>query len=824
MVKGARRRKSQAGRLAYGALATAIILAPVTGGSSNIIMLPVLSALIGIAYCASLFATRNSERKFHVFGLAFVLFGLGLFTLFQVLPLPEGLLALLSPKAHELRSFVTPDFARASLSYEPGATATAAAALMLAAMVVLTAHERARARRTSYRTIITILAGVIACILVGGIHRIAHLEKMLGLVESSRPAYRLLTTFVNPNHAAGFTAWGAIIALGLALDQKRRHLRTGLGLLALLCSGTSVLCASRGGLITLAVGTLSFILLYSYRHSKTTNSSTKAWLGLMVVLPVTVGVLFRERLAREFIANTEGGLGAEGKLSAIQGAEQLILDHKWFGIGRGAYGSLFSHYKTTPYQFTYTHPENMIVQLVTDWGLLVGGAVLIGIAVLLYSRCKNARSVPEIGAIVGLCALVFQNLMDFSLELLGASLPAAALLGCLSYGKIKAVRIDLTKYRVFIPLLILPIVILSLSVYLAFQQGVLKDDLEKLKTTPSETIAEKHPANAVIAARMAFHAETAKPPEFRSALRWANRALYLAPNYAEAHLLTARLLIKTGHREQGFEEMRRAWELAAPGLLTSYFSQLARLARNTEELMEAIPRRDESNDTVDELALTKLAYWMAVKKQGVRARELLEYLPKVDLIENPEAVLDIAWAAYRTKTSSLAFDALAQRRKLSGNALDGIDLEADVWAAKGRWKEALECIEKGLTSTDPKLKVRRLRRAISFALRLSKFDRVEQHLDQLERSIAPTVNNQIDIVRLKVKFAVAQGKTSEALAHLDDGISATPSDIGLRIQRANLFIRTKRFRNAKNDLDFVLRIEPKHVQALALTKQLGRAQ
>ena len=40
-------------------------------------------------------------------------------------------------------------------------------------------------------------------------------------------------------------------------------------------------------------------------------------------------------------------------------------------------------------------------------------------------------------------------------------------------------------------------------------------------------------------------------------------ALLLAPTYADGHLAVGRMLVRSGHREQGFMHMRRGWELAS---------------------------------------------------------------------------------------------------------------------------------------------------------------------------------------------------------------------------------------------------------------------
>src|SRR5687768_5302852 len=117
-------------RAADAALAACIVLAPALGGSSNIVALPILAAGAIAATVATYLAAKRTGSSLHVTPLVGALFVLALFTLFQALPLPQGLLGLLSPRAQEVRAMVDAD-SWGSLSYESSATWREVAKLLL---------------------------------------------------------------------------------------------------------------------------------------------------------------------------------------------------------------------------------------------------------------------------------------------------------------------------------------------------------------------------------------------------------------------------------------------------------------------------------------------------------------------------------------------------------------------------------------------------------------------------------------------------------------------------------------------------------------------
>jgi len=769
--------------------------------------------MVGLAYTSSVIGCFRQKRRLPLIPFSLVLLGLGIFTFIQVIPIPETWLAVLSPKAHELKRFATSELHQAAISYEPGITAREAAKLFIYALVTIVAYERIKTRRSNYYFIITVLVAVLATIIVGGAHRIAHVEKMLGLVSSAIPAHRLMTTFVNPNHAAGFTAWGAVIALGLAIEEPRKHLRIGFGALGVLCASVCILCASRGGFAVLAMNLTGLALLALLKKDQIKSRISLSWIAGTGLVAVLVGFMTKERILREFAGTPDSPLGLAGKLSAIQGSENIISDHLWLGIGRGSYVSLFSHYKTTPYQFIYTHPENIFIQLICDWGVVIGLGAFFGLVYLIAKSTRKTTSYGEIGLMLGLCGLFVQNLFDFSFELPGVAIPAVLALCVLAIRRDKKPRkLNVSSPARLMLTLLLPLGLLAAANYFAFERGVLEADLESLKKAPNVVLAERHPANAYAATQMAFHAENANPPQLRSALRWANLALYLAPSYAEAHLVAGRLLLKAGHRRQGFEQIRSAWKRTNQSTPTEYFKQISYFAKSADDYSEAVPRRNVVEDRPDEIALAKLIRWLVSQKKLSIASELVDRFANIEEIEDPKRLSAMALGYFYTKKYEDCLNSIRRLRTKTKDDSRQTNLELKALIAKGDLERALQVLEKLLQSKEAN-RISLLKQACNLALRINDFSGAKAYVQQLENTMAPTDRSFLELSRLKIRIAHKLKEDGKVLRLLDQALTRVPSAVNLRLQRAGIHSAAGRVSTALLDINFVLRIEPKNAKA-----------
>ena len=236
------------------------------------------------------------------------------------------------------------------------------------------------------------------------------------------------------------------------------------------------------------------------------------------------------------------------KVDAFRDSPRLMWDHWIVGIGRGAYQSIYPYYKTSVVQLTFTHPENLLVQYISEWGVIVGGTALLGLFAILIFCSLYERNIVGFGLLAGCWGVVIQNTVDFSLEIPGLAVAFFAVLGSLVVFPRKP---KLSSVSLVWSLTPLPLMSLLLT-WGAWNTGDLRRDLERaqqLITRPSEDalqeisrIGNEHFSNGLLAAQVSYIAEIVKKPSLSESISWINRALYFDPRYSDAHRATGRLL------------------------------------------------------------------------------------------------------------------------------------------------------------------------------------------------------------------------------------------------------------------------------------------
>ena len=125
------------------------------------------------------------------------------------------------------------------------------------------------------------------------------------------------------NHASAFSAWGALIALGLALEEPKRKIKAGLLIIACFCVVACVSSPSRGGLLVLGLGLIGFLIALRWGPHKKSASVSTGIVGALVLVGSIAAVFQRALLKREF----DDGFSVDAKIGDIRGAGQMIQDH-----------------------------------------------------------------------------------------------------------------------------------------------------------------------------------------------------------------------------------------------------------------------------------------------------------------------------------------------------------------------------------------------------------------------------------------------------------------------------------------------------------------
>lgn len=664
-----------------------------------------VSVICIMASIAGIIASRRIEIFSHTRGIAQLLdwaaVGALVWTGFQLLPLPSWLVAFLVPETVEAwrsNALLYGDTPRSwvPMSLDPGATrlevakGAAIVTVFLSARVFAASHQRRRVLKA-------VAASAIALALVAFAHKIVGATRVFGLYEPVYASTRLLAPIMNENHLGGFMALATPILIGITIDAGTLERRLAWGSGAALCALAGVLSFSRGAMLALAIGVTVFIVAYAVRlrrsHRSILQSRTVPVLAMAALAVTLVAVgLEGSSLAREL--STRHNVAS--KFEAAAAALPVIVSHPIAGVGRGGFAAAFVDEQGTEKRFF--HPENLPVQWASEWGIPVALALLVIVLWSIGRGFRLKRSYAHLGGLAGLLAIGTQQLADFSLELLGVAVVAAAVLGSVADSARVRFDVPLRKLCFIISLTCVLGAVLAGSLHqrdLFTLEMQIRAALERDAHVETQRLVRTglalHPSEPIFALS---GAEVAVRERDVSAGRWINRAQDLAPLWNAPHLLAARWLFSLGELDQALIEIREA-EALSPGsargticsLLKAHQDPAIALRAAPEgtagaELLDraaaCLPLRSSVAITIDERArvldpdlvgpATRQARRLLAADQPLEAVDLLGALPKLD-VASQRLLAEAYMRAGDAQSAAHAIAPLINLKKVSATVL-----------------------------------------------------------------------------------------------------------------------------------------------------------
>lgn len=567
-----------------------------------------LAAALLVFASAGLSLGRRSLREVPL--PAWLLFGLAAYTLLQAMPLPAGAVHFLSPATAEVwqRAFdvATPSQGWMSLSMDRGATLLEALKWAMYGAAFIAAASFGAAASMA-RGLLLPLGSALLIAVVTLAHGLSGARAVFGLYEPTfSPSIWHIGPLLNPNHLASYLNLGVFCGLGLLIARRAFLPRWVLGLAVAFLIPNAIVAGSRGGIIGLAVGVALFFLALPKRQAADPDFGPVPKLALTASLATVfvmaaglTALLASEVTSRELYATNFD------KLRLLRWAWQLIGDHAWFGVGRGAFESVFPAYRNGVNNEIYTHPENLLAQWLGEWGIPVGALAIIAFGWILRPRRLGARwSAVASGAVAGVGAVLAQNLADFGLEVPAVALSVVVALGvCWGHANLRrreAQRAEpVGKPRAALLLSGMGIA-LCLFVYrygaqpVALERLALAEMYRAHKATDDQSAVElrRLTAEAVLAhpgdpyfyrlgALLAWRAHEDPMP-------WLQRALERGPSLGRTHLLVARVLSSRRAIKQALLELRLATTFD-PALAPITAKAAASWTQDFDMLMRAVP-------------------------------------------------------------------------------------------------------------------------------------------------------------------------------------------------------------------------------------------
>jgi hypothetical protein len=301
------------------------------------------------------------------------------------------------------------------------------------------------------------------------------------------------------------------------------------------------------------------------------------------------------------------------KLQLFSRTLTLIGDNLWLGVGRGAFETAFGPYQPgglyTP-NVVFTHPENIVLQWLSEWGVVVFALALVGLGFSLQRRLLRCEYRPATRlALIGVAVVLFQNLFDLGSEIPALMVGVCAVVGVLwsseEATQLSGSRLGQSLGRRGRVGVVGVCILLSAAVAVVWPlraveaRELLYASRDAIAPTASgratgeraaflarlSAALHQYPADAYLL-MMGAHAWRESDPA--RALSFASLALERDPKHGPAHLFVAEQLWSRGAQRQAMLELRLAIE-SWPILLAEVTQRIAAWTRDPELIQRAVP-------------------------------------------------------------------------------------------------------------------------------------------------------------------------------------------------------------------------------------------
>ena len=359
------------------------------------------------------------------------------FILFQMLPLSAGLLKILSPQTHALRSAlsVEPSASSFPLSFYPFLTQIEFLKwFALIALFLFLWQWKALGKGIGILISVTIFVGIFES-LYGMIEFFSGHEHILH-VDASSLISSVSGTFINRNYFAGYLLMVIPLAIGYifycesfnrglsmgwrgrlsSIDGKTYFLAFGviLMILGLLFS------ASRMGIMSLLLSFTVVSLLFR-------NPEKRERLAKIPILILGLAVLWGAWISFDAVISRFFAISDvfEMRWEIWANTLQIIRDFPLLGSGLGTFIQIFPAYRSFHVEGFVSHAENDLLQLASEVGLVGIGLLVVAFLFLLYKAFSGIRQLSledseryiGIGGLVGILALMVHSLVERNIQI-----------------------------------------------------------------------------------------------------------------------------------------------------------------------------------------------------------------------------------------------------------------------------------------------------------------------------------------------------------------------------------------------------------------------
>jgi tetratricopeptide (TPR) repeat protein len=558
-------------------LAAVALLLPFWNGGASWNALVLAFAVVALAWLAAWPAIPHQPART---AIAWLWVGLGVATALLVVPLPQGLVGLLHPRAVDHAQAAAaalgtdpPHFLPLALA--PGDTAMQAALYLvagtasgLAALVLMGSHGR-----DSVGTFGSLLLA--AALTQGAFWLGAHLPAETTMLPAGLSTRLGQLCFVNANHEAMFLNLGVAVAVGRVVQNPAHGKQLAYGIAAVVLALVIVTTGSRGGMVATCLCVALSVLNVPIApktarrdRDREARDARRRALSIAAALALVIALVALPAVEAEFAATDAH---RDPKMAPWRILSKVMSGAWLTGMGAGGLPVVAgAQAGLSPYRINFG--ENLVVDRLLTNGVVVSVVFLAGLAWVLRNLRRRAKGTTTSGPfLVALFTTLAHNLVDFSLEVAGGLVPVLVVGAALERALPPATWMDEAaqndrrfEYRHRMRILFGSGAAMTVAlVMLAASHGTLTREVPALLAS-TDIAASK----ALISAHFAHdhHAfyqlgrKLEQAGDLRGALPAFDRAVALRPDSTHARLFRFATLLELGMSARATDELR--WLLA----------------------------------------------------------------------------------------------------------------------------------------------------------------------------------------------------------------------------------------------------------------------
>ncbi|MFO7910873.1 MAG: O-antigen ligase family protein [Desulfotignum sp.] len=404
-------------------------------------VMEILTAVAVLGYFVHVF--RHDAGIYQVPGIVPLVIFLG-YILFQVVPLPAPVVAILSPKAFEIHTVtraVTDTTAFMTVSLHPGSTVSEFFRYTTYVLFyVLTVQLLCR--KDLLRTTVFVVAVFGGLLAFSSILQF-YLTTDMALWFRHAPNNSIVVgPYVNHNHYAGLMEMIFPVVLGLFLfyrprihntslirgiaeifSQEKANIHILIGASALLIVVSIFVSLSRGAMISTVVSLVVFTgFLLKRRISR---GNTLLIMGMIILAALSIGWFGWEQILERFARlKNAHGIIHESRLDFWKDTWVMIQDFVFTGSGMGTFSHVYPLYRTIISDRFLTHAHNDYLELLSEGGVFGFFLAALFLLVVFYKtyavfmQRRDAFSIYlYIGSLSALVAILVHSVTDFNLHI-----------------------------------------------------------------------------------------------------------------------------------------------------------------------------------------------------------------------------------------------------------------------------------------------------------------------------------------------------------------------------------------------------------------------